>query len=109
MLTGWKLRLTLRRTRQELQAIARLHCPSAKVFSREGATPAHVSLCIATSTDEERDRMRREPDLYQQFRNTLVRVGYPSDAIPAVKFRIESQETVDRDYGGSWWEESEKP
>jgi hypothetical protein len=53
--------------------------------------------------------MRREADLYEKFRSVLVRVGYPSEVIPAVKFRIESQETVDRDYGGSWWEESENP
>ena len=39
----------------------------------------------------------------------ILRVGYPADAVPFVHFRIESQETVDRDYGGSWVEESEMP
>ena len=53
--------------------------------------------------------MRAEPNLYQQLCNALVKVGYPSDAAAGVRFRVESQETVDRDYGGSWQEESEMP
>jgi hypothetical protein len=55
----------------------------------------------------ERDRMRAEPNLHQQLCNALVQAGYPSDAVPNVHFRFESQETVDRDYGGSWQEEGE--
>lgn len=53
--------------------------------------------------------MRGEPQLYQRLTGVLLRVGYPADAVPFVPFRIESQETVDRDYGGSWAEESEMP
>jgi hypothetical protein len=53
--------------------------------------------------------MRAEPNLYQQFCDALILVGYPTEATPHVHFRIESQETVDRDYGGSWQEESEMP
>jgi hypothetical protein len=74
-----------------------------------GATPWHLSFRVATTTDKERDRMRGEPNLYQQFCNALIQAGYPSDVIPSVHFRIESQETVDRDYGGSWQEENEMP
>jgi hypothetical protein len=53
--------------------------------------------------------LRREPQLYQQLSGALLRVGYPADAVPFAHFRIESQETVDQDYGGNWVEESEMP
>jgi hypothetical protein len=53
--------------------------------------------------------MRGESQLYQQLSGVLLHVGYPADAVPFVHFRIESQETVDRDYGGSWVDESELP
>ena len=53
--------------------------------------------------------MRAEPKMYQHFCDALVRVGYPSEAARRVHFRIESQETVNRDYGGSWQEEREMP
>jgi hypothetical protein len=109
VLTSWKLWLAVRRARREIERIARHHCPTAKAFSRQGATPRHLSFRIVTTTDKERDRMRAEPNLHQQFCNALVHAGYPSDAVPSVHFRIESQETVDRDYGGSWQEEGEMP
>jgi hypothetical protein len=94
---------------REIQAIARRRCPNAEVSSRRGATLKHLSFRIAVNADKERDCMRGEPNLYQQFCDALIRVGYPSEAAPHVHFRIESQETVDRDYGGSWQEESEMP
>jgi hypothetical protein len=109
VLTSWKLWLAVRQARREVERIARHHCADAKAFRRQGATPRHLSFRIATTTDKERDRMRAEPNLHQQFCNALVRAGYPSDAVPNVKFRIESQETVGRDYGGSWQEEGEMP
>jgi hypothetical protein len=109
VLTSWKLRLAVRRARHEIEGISRHYCPTAQVSSRRGATPSHLSFRIAVGTDKERDRMRGEPNLYQQLCSALVRVGYPPEAVSAVHFRIESQETVDRDYGGSWQEESEMP
>ena len=109
VLTSLKFWLAVRRAKREIEAIARHHCPNAEVSSRRGATAKHLSFRIAVNTDKERDCMRAEPNLYQQFCNALVRVGYPSEAAPGVRFRIESQETVDRDYGGSWREESEMP
>lgn len=109
MLARWKLWLTVRRARREIEGIARHYCPTAKVFSRRGAAPRHLSFRIATATDKERNSMRAEPGLHQQLCNVLVQVGYPSDAVPGVHFRVESQETVDRDCGGSWQEEREMP
>jgi hypothetical protein len=101
--------LAARRARHEIEAMARHYCASAKVSYRRGAIPWHLSFLIATSTDKERDALRSEPNLYQQFCDGLDHAGFPADAIPSVGFRIESQETVERDYGGNWQEESEMP
>ena len=109
MLGGFRFRLAVRRARRELAQIAFGYCATAKVDCFSGATPEHSSFRISVSTDQIRDQMRKEPELYQQLCSALLRSGYPEDAVPFVHFRIESQETVDRDYGGRWTEEAEMP
>jgi hypothetical protein len=107
-----RLWFIIRRARGEIREIARQRCPNAKVFSQQGATridPRHVALWITTKTDKERDRLRSDQILYQQLCETMLRVGYPPDAVPLIHFVIESQETVDREYGGSWREAAEMP
>jgi len=82
------------------------------VFSQQGATridPRHLAIWITTKTDTERDRLRSDQTLHQQLCDSMLLVGYSSDAVPLVHFVIESQETVDRDYGGSWREAAEMP
>lgn len=54
-------------------------------------------------TDHDRDLLRSNQSLIADFCNALFEVGYPADAIPYVAFAFEAQETVDRDYAGSWW------
>jgi hypothetical protein len=104
-----EIRSAVRQAVREIEVVARRYCPTATVTSRQGATPDHLSFRIAVYTDRQRDQLRKEPMLYQQLHDALVRVGYPPDSVPSVHFRIESQETVDREYGGSWHEESEMP
>lgn len=108
----WRLWPAIRRARREIRDIARQRIPKAEVFSHVGATamnPGHVAFCITTATDKERDLLCQDPEVYQQFRNALLRAGYPQDTVPVVHFSIESQETVDRDYGGSWSERTQMP
>ena|SRR5947209_4050237 len=109
VLEAFRFRLVVRRARHEIEEVARRYCPTAKVASFSGATPKRFSFRIAVPTDQVRDQMRNEPELYQQFCSALRRAGYPEDAVPFVHFRIESQETVDRDHAGSWAEEAEMP
>jgi hypothetical protein len=71
-------------------------------------TPGHLSFCSKTDTDEQRDRLREDPEICQDFYAALARARYPMDTDPVVHIAIESQETVDRDYGGSWFEAAEK-
>jgi hypothetical protein len=92
--------------------VARQRVSNAGTFSLRSARatePHLVDFWITTSTDKERDVLRQAPETYQQFCNALRMAGYPQDGVSRVHFRIESQETVDRDYGGSWREAAEMP
>src|SRR5258708_17220063 len=108
----WRLWTVIRRARREIREEARQRIPKAEVVTHEGATalnPGHLAFCITTATDQERDLLCEDPEIYQQFRNSLLRPCYPQDTGPVVHFGIESQETVDRDYGGSWTERTQMP
>jgi hypothetical protein len=108
----WRLWPAIRRARREIRNTARQRVPNAEVSIIQGATaisPGHLSFCIRTDTDKERDLLRQDPEIHKQFRNALVNAGYPTNTVPVVHLDIESQETVDREYGGSWHEPSEMP
>lgn len=108
----WRLLPAIRRAKQAMREIVRRRIPSADVFSHQGATaisPGNLSFSIRTATDKERDLLCGDPEIYQQLCDALRRAGYPQGTVPVVKFGIESQETVDRDYGGSWSERGQMP
>ena len=108
----WKLWPIIRRARRRVREIARCACPNVKVFSRQAASrqaPRPLTIWIATDTDEQRDRFLQDPSLYSQLSQALIDVGYPAHAVPRVRFVVQSQQTVNRDYGGSWREASEMP
>jgi hypothetical protein len=99
------LEFTIFRAKRKIKKIVRGHCPNAKVF-HFGATnvnPRYLAIWIALKTDAERDLLQPDSHLQQQFRDALVEAGYPSSAVPSIVFTFESQETVDRDFKGSWW------
>jgi len=102
----WTLWPAIRRAKRNIKAVARRRVATAEVASHQGATrinPGYLSFCIKTQTDRERDILCHDPDIYVQFREALVKAGYPADTRPVVHFGIQSQETVDRDYGGNWY------
>jgi hypothetical protein len=78
----------------------RQYCVRAEVDSFRSTT-SKPYFRIAVSTDRERDDLRKEPLLYERLSGALRLVGYPPETVSLVHFRIESQETVARDYGGS--------
>jgi hypothetical protein len=109
---NWRLWPAIRRARRDIRKVARQRIPDAEVYSSQGATAisaGYLSFCIRTDTDKQRDLLRQDPDIHRQFRDALIRAGYPQDTDSVVHFGIESQETVDRDYGGSWHEASQMP
>ena len=86
-------------------ALARRKVASAGAFhfGAVDISPDHLAFSITSATDAERDRLAADADLQDEFRRTLLRAGYPADAVPKVDFAFESQETVDRVHGGNWW------
>jgi len=89
--------------------VARQRVATVEVVSHQGATrisPGYLTFSLKTQTDKERDILCHDPDIHQQFRDALVKAGYPSETRPVVHFVIQSQETAERDYGGNWYEAS---
>jgi hypothetical protein len=79
------------------------------VFKWRDSAIGLPSFCVEIATDRQRDRILREPNFYCQRCDATRAAGFPSDLVPRIRFRVESRETLDRDYGGSWWEAVEKP
>ena len=65
--------------------------------------PQLMAFWIMTETDAERDAVLAEGLADATFRRALGQAGYPRKAIPLITVTAESQETVDRDFGGNWW------
>jgi len=108
----WRLWSAICRARRYIKAVARKRVPTAEVVSRQGATkisPGHLSFGIRTQTDRDRDILCQDPDIHKEFRDALIKAGYPAETHPVVHFGIQAQETVDRDYGGRWNEALEMP
>ena len=110
--SAWTLWPAIWRARRNIEAVARKRVATAEAVSHQGATkisPGHLSFGIRTRTDRERDILCQDPDIHKEFRDALVKAGYAAETYRVVHFGIQSQETVDRDYGGSWYEASEMP
>lgn len=90
---------------RRIKALAQRECGSADVFSFgvPDIHPRHLAFWIKTQSDEERDRLQADAELRHKFRSILLELGYPAEAVPLVGFAFESQETVDRDFGGNWY------
>ncbi len=104
-IASFDLRQRITRAEHAILAYVKLRYPNAREFSF-GAVhldPAHLAIWITVDRDEERDKLSNDRETIPAFRRLLAEAGYPQEAVPAVKFAFESQETVNRDYGGSWW------
>jgi hypothetical protein len=102
---SFALWLKKRNANRRIQAVVRRRFPKAIVV-HHGATyinPRHLAFWTITDTDAQRDDLSRDTQLLDQFRHELLKVGYPAEAVPLVGFAFESQETIDRDFGGSWY------
>ena len=95
--------MRIRHAKREIALLVGLRVASVRVFSTPGASLMNLgrmTFIIATNTDEEAEALRKDyPRLYSQLCEAMTQIGYSS---PDVQFHVESQETVDREFGGSW-------
>jgi len=94
-----------KRATRAIIAHARSITPGAWGFSFGAIDidPKHLSVWVATKTDAQRDRLASNPAVSDRFRQILAAEGYPASVLDEVNFTFESQETVDREFGGNWW------
>jgi hypothetical protein len=97
--------LSIRRARKRIKALLRQRYSSVKVtsFGATDISPRYLAVWIITSTDAERDHLESDPALVQSMRSEFLDAGYPSEYVPSIGFAFQSQETIDRDFGGSWY------
>lgn len=65
--------------------------------------PRHLVFWICVQSDRERNRLQADSVLIARLRQTLVDANYPLEGREDVFIGFESQETVDRQSEGSWY------
>jgi hypothetical protein len=100
--------MRIRRAKREIEKLVSPKLPNVRVLSTPGASLVDLDrayFVIVTRTDEEAETLRKDyPSLYSQLCEAMIRVGYSSAAVPRLSFPVESQQTIDREFGGSWRE-----
>jgi hypothetical protein len=102
---GWDLYPSIIRSRWAIKRILKARGQNFRVHSF-GAThidPVHLCICINVDKDYERDDIYNDSELLEQFRKAILKTGYPKDSVSLLNFSVESQQTVDRDFGGNWF------
>jgi hypothetical protein len=65
--------------------------------------PYSVWVWLGTETDAQRDALPGDRPLLDRVRDALEVAGLPLDQAHCEGVTVQSQETVDRDYDGSWF------
>jgi hypothetical protein len=65
--------------------------------------PYEVWVWLVTVSDAERDLLGEELPFLEEIREVLTAAGLPPGDAVLEGTTAQSQETVDRDYGGSWF------
>jgi hypothetical protein len=66
--------------------------------------PKYLVLWICVETDEQKLKLKSNKILKSKWNNILIKNNYPESARPFVCFDFESQETVERESNGNWFE-----
>ena len=62
-----------------------------------------VAAWLCTQSDDARDTLTLEPDLQEAMDGALKRAGMAATEVAASSYVTQSQETVDRDFEGTWF------
>ena len=66
--------------------------------------PQNLVIWICVQTDNTKFKLESNPELNTQLRDILSKYNYPVHARSAVHIGFESQETIDREANGNWYE-----
>jgi hypothetical protein len=61
------------------------------------------AVWLGTATDSEAARLRTSPTIHARVRDVLVAHGFEEQDLGELVVVVQSQETVDREYDGSWF------
>lgn len=64
--------------------------------------PRYIAVWVKTDTDAQRDALIAG-GLRERVHDDFHKAGYPAEVVPEVAVACESDETVKRDWNGSWW------
>lgn len=69
------------------------------------AFPEHsrFGILLGTRTDAEAEQLRRSPSAAARVRQLLAAAGFQDPEVGGLVVTIQSQESVDREYDGSWF------
>jgi hypothetical protein len=65
--------------------------------------PKNLVLWICVESDKVKSEFESNSKLLEELRETFLKNNYPEQAIPFIHIGFESQETVDRESNGNWY------
>jgi hypothetical protein len=101
-----RLRLSIWLAKIRIHRVAKEHGVTPKFIWWIGAIdldPKHLVFWIAADRDSERDELLADQTFRSDCIDAIIATGYPPDAARFTGIAIESQQTVDREFGGNWW------
>lgn len=66
--------------------------------------PKQLVFWICVESDETKEKLKSNYEINKNLRNLLEKYEYPIEARNFVSIGFESQETVDRESDGKWWD-----
>lgn len=95
----------IRMLEKELKIIVENSCNKVHVFSFGAidSEPKYLTVWIVAETDNVKNIIINTLEINKKFEDILIKIDCHEDAKKHITFTVESQETVDRDYEGNWW------
>jgi hypothetical protein len=66
--------------------------------------PRHLAIWVCVRTDAAKEQLSRNDAYWRTLRSFLERYHYPKEGREEVHLGVESQETVDRESQGDWFQ-----